>query len=103
MKKLLSLVIAVMFLFTGCIAVHSPAYGMLYTDTKGPVAVNESAMGSKVGKAQAYSVLALVALGDASIKAAADKAGITKIHSVDHETWSLLGIYGTYTTIVRGE
>jgi hypothetical protein len=42
-------------------------------------------------------------MGDASISAAAQNGGITRIHHVDHETMNILGIYAKYTTIVYGE
>jgi TRL-like protein family len=58
--------------------------------------------GPKVGKAEAWGIV-LVAMGDASISAAAQNGGITRIHHVDHETMNILGIYAKYTTIVYGE
>jgi len=43
------------------------------------------------------------ATGDASISAAMRNGKITRIHHVDHETFSILGVYAKYTTIVYGE
>lgn len=48
-------------------------------------------------------MLGLVATGDASIEAAAKAGGITKIHHVDFENFSILGIYATFTTVVYGD
>jgi hypothetical protein len=54
---------------------------------------------SKVGKAEAKTVLGIVATGDCSIATAARNGGITKSTYVDWEVESILGI-GTYTTTV---
>jgi hypothetical protein len=40
--------------------------------------------------------------GDASIEAAKKNGGITTVSSVDTKVKSILGIYTTYTTTVRG-
>ncbi|MBN2492065.1 MAG: TRL-like family protein [Planctomycetes bacterium] len=81
----------------------SPTMGAVVTDTKGPVSGVDNNVGqSKTGEAECIGIVC-VAIGDASIKAAMDKGGITKIHHVDHETMSVLGIYAKYKTIVYGE
>jgi len=90
----------VMFL-TGC-ASPMPV-GILYTEVTLPAIATANAKAEKVGVSECTSVLSLVSMGDASIDAAARNGGITKIHSVDWEANSILGIYGTYRTIVRGE
>lgn len=86
---------------TGCIAVQTPAIGVLYTDVKGPLDA-EGRLGEKQGTACAESILGLVARGDASIEAAAREGGVTDITSVSHHTTNLLGIIGEFCTIVRG-
>jgi hypothetical protein len=85
----------------GCMPVYSPAVGLILTDVYGPIDAGDT-VGSKEGKACAQSILALVAQGDASIKAAAQAGGITKIGSVDHYSRNLLGIVAEFCTIVRG-
>lgn len=65
--------------------------------------VTSNALGTKVGQASATSILGIVGTGDASIQAAAKKAGITKISHVDESATSVLGIYAKYTTTVYGE
>ena len=65
----------------GC--VKSPVVGGIYTDVKGYVG--------------------LVALGDASIQTAARDAGITRIHHVDYQAKSYVGVYTIYTVIVYGD
>ena len=94
-------VAAMVMLLTGC-ASPMPT-GILYTEVTLPAIATSNAQAEKVGVSECTSILALVAMGDASIEAAARNGGITKIHSVDWEAKNILGIYGTYRTVVRGE
>jgi TRL-like protein family len=93
-----------LLLFAGCEPVSTNALGILYTDTKGPVAATSAkeTSASKTGTACEQSVLALFAWGDASIDAAKKSAGITEIISVDQTADNMLGISGTYCVVVRG-
>ena len=86
-----------------CGIVKSPLNGGIYTDVKDGLAVTGNAGSSKVGTAQAMGILGLVAIGDASIQAAAKDAGITRIHHVDYESKSYVGVYNLYTVVVYGE
>lgn len=90
-------------LFTGCGAVKTPVTGMFYTNIKDGMAVTANAGSSKVGTAEAKGYLGIIATGDASIQAAAKEAGITRIHHVDYESKSIVGVYNVYTVIVYGE
>ena len=85
------------------VIVKSPLNGGIYTDVKDGLAVTGNAGSSKVGTAQAMGILGLVAIGDASIQAAAKDAGITRIHHVDYESKSYVGVYNLYTVVVYGE
>ncbi|HLS30903.1 MAG TPA: TRL-like family protein [Flavobacteriaceae bacterium] len=102
LKKFIFLA-AIAVLMSSCSATVSPVMGILYTDAKSPVAVTSNANSSKVGTAEATSILGLVGTGDASIEKAAKSAGITKIHHVDQHGTSILGIYAKYTVYVYGE
>jgi hypothetical protein len=91
------------FSLAGCLAVDTPARGLIYTQTKGPVtATSAKAAPTRTGTGCDTSVLGLVAFGDASIDSAKTTSGITEVSSVDAETFSVLGIYGTYCVTVRG-
>jgi hypothetical protein len=105
LSKLLPALLLGAFLLSGCAAgVQTPASAGLYTSTQGPVAVGESdASSSKTGKASAQSILGIFATGDASIKKAAESAGISTIHHVDYQAKNYLGLYGKYTVVVYGE
>ena len=72
--------------------VQSPEGGFLDNSVK-PV---------KVGRATASGIICFTE-GDASLKAAMDNGGITKVHHVDYEVKNILGIVGSTTTIVYGE
>ena len=76
----------------GC--VKSPVVGGIYTDVKDGLAVTGNAGSSKVGTAEVKGYVGLVALGD---------AGITRIHHVDYQAKSYVGVYTIYTVIVYGD
>jgi hypothetical protein len=81
----------------------SPVNGYLYTNVSGPVAVGASQdTPTKVGRATSRSIFGVYAVGDASIDTAAKNGGITRIHHVDYETQSVLGVIADYTTVVYG-
>ena len=85
----------------GC--VKSPVVGGIYTDVKDGLAVTGNAGSSKVGTAEVKGYVGLVALGDASIQTAAGDAGLTRIHHVDYQAKSYVGVYTIYTVIVYGD
>ncbi|MBE9536379.1 MAG: hypothetical protein IMF07_04290 [Proteobacteria bacterium] len=80
--------------------------GCLYAKLKTPLDIDVSTteMGQKTGEASIYSVLWLVAWGDASTAAAADNGDISIINHMDEELFSILfGLYTKRTTIVYGD
>ena len=98
-------------IFTACVALcfvmgcATPfPMGTVYTEVKLPVAAAaNNGTATKVGTSKCISVLALIAIGDASIEAAKKDGGITKIHYVDYEVENILGIIGRYKVTVHGE
>lgn len=82
--------------------------GTLYTSVKSPApevayygpTANQAA---KVSKVTATNILGLIATGDASLESAMRQGGISKIHHVDQEITSILGLWSTYTIYVYGE
>ena len=85
-----------------CQIVASPMQGTTFNETKyGNMATEETAV-NKEGKACGTSILGWVAQGDASIVAAKANGGITKVTSVDHYAKNILGIFGEWCTIVKG-
>ncbi len=105
-KKKLTLFVGVLFLtlaVSSCAIAPSPVLGTVYTDVKAPLAATSNAVGSKVGTSEATSILGIAATGDASIEAAAKKAGITRISHVDYQSYSVLGIFAKFTVYVYGE
>jgi hypothetical protein len=100
-RRLLSVLTCAVVL-TGCAVGHGPVTAAVTLDMKGPVAVGSAAGSSKIGRSEAWGIL-VFATGDASISTAMKNGGITRVHHVDHETLSVLGVYARYTTIVYGE
>lgn len=98
----IGLCLFVLVALSGCATPYP--YGAFYTEIKSPIAAGEGNLSySKVGTAKSTSILGLVATGDASIKAAAQNGGITRIKYVDYDAKNILGIYGEYTTTVYGD
>ena len=107
MKSALALVSAAALLLVtagGCSTAQSVVQGSLVVNNvKSPMAIGDNTAGhSKVGEAEATSILGF-AFGDASIKTAMGAAGITKIHHVDSETFSILMLFAKYKTVVYGD
>jgi len=87
----------------GCAGVAAPLHGALYTGVKAPInAGSSSGDVTKEGQACAISVLGIIASGDASIDAAKQAGGIKEVLSVDYEATSVLTIYASFCTIVKG-
>lgn len=109
-RILLTTVLAAFMLGTvGCGAlILNGGGGLFYQDTKVPSGAvayyGKTTDGmTKVGKAAMTSILGILITGDASLDAAMRAAGMTKLHHVDTQLTSILGIISTYTTIVYGE
>ena len=106
MKKNI-IVLAVIFvatvLLSGCASIYP--IGGLYTGVKIPYMMGDGKdiKYTKIGTAQANSILTLVATGDASLEKAIQNGGITTVKYVDYHADNFLGIYGTYTTTVYGD
>ena len=100
--SLLVMLFAFLVLTLGC-ATPFPL-GQLYTGIKSPVAVGDGSVNyTKVGEASAKSYFGLIATGDSSIERAKANGGIKNIKFVDYKVENVLGIVGTYTTIVYGD
>lgn len=80
--------------------------GCIYWNVTTPLDDNldRTELGTKVGRASAYSVLWLVAWGDAGTQAAAEDGDISVIRHADSKTLAvLLFLYTKQTTIVYGD
>ena len=104
MKKLM-LFGAIVALASGCVMTRPcNAISALTLNVQSPDTsfIDNSVKPAKVGKATASGIICFTE-GDASLKAAMDNGGITKVHHVDYEVKNILGIVGSTTTIVYGE
>lgn len=109
MKKALTATLgafALAIMTSGClVAPVIPPTGMIFTDIKAPLDynMNETKNASRSGMSETMSIVGLIALGDGSIKAAAQNGGITTIHSADYEYFNIIGVYQRYRTVVYGD
>jgi hypothetical protein len=104
---------AALLLTSGCATAMYPGgptpAGTIVTSVKSPaqalaVALDPSAKATKTGVSSSSAILGLFANGDASVEAAMQNGGITRVHHVDHEVNAfLLGLYLENKTIVHGE
>ena len=77
--------------------------GCLYTKVTLPVSVSSGDIKyNRIGKAKCQNFLGWFANGDASINAACENGNINKVSWVSQRVENILGIYGSYTTIVYG-
>jgi len=87
----------------GCTTTMTTGVWAPIMNSKTPFAVGDTSVGqSKVGTAEVEGII-LLARGDASISAACASAGITKIHHIDSEDFSVMGIYSRKIITVYGE
>lgn len=80
--------------------------GCFYLNITSPLDtdVDNTTLGEKTGTAECYSILWLVAWGDAGSAAAARNGDISVIKHMDRQTFSVLwGVYTKETTIVYGD
>ena len=106
MKKIMGCLLLIMLfagLFMGCATVTTPVNGWMYTGVTAPVTATSNTGSAKVGTGYCGSILGWFAWGDCSIGAGMKEGNITKIHHVDHDAMSILGIYAQYTVKVYGE
>jgi hypothetical protein len=99
MKKMLfSLLVA--------LSLSLPFSGCMYSNIKFPLDEDlwKTELGSKVGVSSNYSVLWLVAWGDAGVEAAAKNGGIQVVNHMDMGIESyVFGLYVRRDTIVYGD
>ena len=107
LKRVLVLaVLSVLFVASGCqLAPVQPPLGMIFSQIRAPVDIDcdNTDLGSKVGQAGAVSVLGLIAVGDASVQAAARQAGITTVKHLDYEFMNILGLYTNMKITAYGD
>ena len=77
--------------------------GWVYSGGTTGLSANNDVKPNKRGEACVISVLAIATGGDGSIAAAKANGGINRIASVDYDVMNVLGVYGQYCTVVKGE
>lgn len=92
----------ILFLCFTCLLISS----CLFANVQSPLTTqfDKTQIGMKSGESKCYSVLWLVAWGDAGSKAAADNGGIKVIRHADQKVFTIFfGLFTEVTTIVYGE
>ncbi len=96
--------VLVLLAFLAAVALAGP--GCVYVNTRTPfdTDLDRTDLGSKVGTADAYSLLWLVSWGDAGYGAAAENGGIKVLKHADQELTSvLIGLFVHWKVIVYGD
>jgi uncharacterized protein YceK len=93
---------AVLGLILGGCASYAPI-GVAYTGGTTGLSANNDVKPTLRGEACVRSIIALFTYGDGSIAEAKRNGGITKVATVDYDVMNVLGVYGQYCTVVRGE
>ena len=97
-------VLCISFITSGCAGGFSHVGFGIWGQVTGPVqAHSDNVSTTKVGKSTMTSWLGWIGVGDASLTAACESGGITKISHVDYEYDTLLGIWANWTIIVYGD
>lgn len=107
MKRLMALLVLGICVvgLNGCLrAPLIPPLGQAFSEIKAPLDIDydNTAVSSRSGVSESFSILGLVALGDASTAEAARVGGISTITSADYEYFNVLGVYQRYRTVVYG-
>jgi len=100
--KSLAIFLTTAIILGSCAFAAAPVTGFVYSDVYAPMAATSNSVGTKVGTAEATSILGWVATGDASINLAAKNGNITEISHVDYHSTNILGFYATFTVMVYG-
>jgi hypothetical protein len=91
---------------TGCAMAsggNGAVMGAVYSAYKMGGNIGSGTGGSKTGQACATSYVGFAAIGDATVAAAKAAGGITSVSHVDHDNFSVLGLYAKTCTIVVGD
>ena len=87
----------------GCVGIEPPLAAITNIKYPHQQAVTDGVLGSKTGESGITTIFIFGSFGDASVVAAAKKGGISKIKTIDHRYFTVLGIIQKYSTIVTGE
>jgi hypothetical protein len=75
---------------------YTPVMGIVVTSAQAPITATTYDQSARTGTSCAYSILGLVAFGDASINAAKNAGQIKQVASVDFDTTNVFAIFGSF-------
>jgi hypothetical protein len=87
--------------FTTCASTGSGPQPLLFSEHTLTL-YSTGSISWKEGSACAYSILGLIAWGDATISTAQEHAYVSKINTIDQRSFTILGIYAKLCTIIKG-
>lgn len=102
MKTNICSLVLMSFILVGCASV-GPTGGALFHDIKYGIDATPSTESMKKGQACQSSILGLFGFGDASIETAKKDAQISQVATVDASSFSVLGFYNKYCTLISGK
>jgi hypothetical protein len=88
-----------------CSVAVSPVHGCVTTVIEGPGTHESASPATKQGRACAWNLLRLIAMGDMRISTAKQDGGIAQVSSIDYKTFELVpywGVFSRYCTVVSG-
>jgi hypothetical protein len=92
---------------SGCFGLYSQIgdseIGLIVQDVKVPRESHNEVKPEKNSEGCVKSILGLVSWGDSGIEEVKRLKGISKVASVDHYKFQVLGLYGKSCTVIRGE
>lgn len=102
-RRSVAAVLAAVAAVSGCANLVGGSGGIV-SAYSGPVSLGDgNVVPNKVGKSEAYSIIAgLVTFGDASIEAAMKEGAIEKVHHADFECFGVLLLFSHYVLRVYG-
>lgn len=83
-----------------------PPVGYVYSNYDAPLDIDSDPtdmVGLSKGETTSFSVLGLVAWGDASTASAAKNGNLKTVNHVDYHYWSILGVYQKFTIKAYGK
>ena len=104
MKKFFILSAFLLLTACGTTAPFSPPQALLFSNFEAPLSIefDKTQIGPKEGRANTYSFLGLITVGNASIQEAAKNGHISRVNHADYEHFNLL-VFQKTTVIVYGE
>lgn len=102
MKKAL-LILSLLFILPSCTTpATSSGAGILFTDAKEGLFIDNNVKASKTGEACESSILGIITSGDSSVETAKNNGNIKNVSTMNRTYFGVLGVYGKSCLIIQG-